>query len=424
MRPLLLRLLLSATVAPTLAHAQTQPATTPTAAALATLDALAPTNGWLTTPPGLSDELWTYYRREYTLDPTGNELDDTRVALGRLLFFEQRLSRDRTLSCASCHDPRHAFAEPRPTSIGIDGQKLTRNAPTLLNVALQKHFFWDGRASSLEAQAAGPILNPAEMGMPGPATVVARIAEVPEYVALFELAYGRAPQFDDIARALAAFQRTLVFVDSPFDAFRAGKQDAISEDARRGFALFAEHCRSCHPISLRAPLLSDGNFHNVGIGFDNNDHRALAHAAFSRLRGLDRAPTATEPPETEPVEARPSTAEVPGDVVGEFGELGRALLSKLEYQVGSFRTAPLRNVALTAPYMHDGSLATLWQVVDHYNQGGRPNPWQDPQIRKLQLSDAQVDQLVAFLFSLTDNRLADANARALAAQQRAARRRP
>lgn len=418
MRALLLRLLLSTTVPPTLAHTQDQAAPTTTTDALATLDALTPAHGWLTTPPGLSDELWTYYRREYQLNPAGNELDETRVALGRLLFFDQRLSRDRTLSCASCHDPKHAFAEPRPTSIGIGGRTLTRNAPTLLNVALQKHFFWDGRAPSLEAQAAGPILNPAEMGMPNPASVVERIAAVPEYVSLFELAYGRTPQFDDIARALAAFQRTLVFVDSPFDAFRAGKQDAISEAARRGLLLFAEHCRSCHPISLRTPLLTDDNFHNVGIGFDENDHRALAHAAFPRLR-RDRAPN-----ETEAAGNGPAPAELPGDVVGEFGELGRALVTKLEYQVGSFRTAPLRNVALTAPYMHDGSLATLWQVVDHYNQGGRPNPWQDPQIRKLQLSDTQVDQIVAFLFTLTDVRLADANARALAAQRSAPRRRP
>ena len=416
MRSPLLGLLLSTMVA---AQVVEPPARTTTAEMLATLDALAPSGGWLATPPGVSDELWTWYRGEFGVAPAGNEPDETRIALGRLLFFDQRLSRDHTLSCASCHDPKHAFAEPRRTSVGIGGQALARNAPTILNAGLQKRLFHDGRAQSLEEQAAGPILNPAEMGMPDRASVIARIAAVPEYVALFDLAYGRAPTFEDVAHALAAFERTLVFLDAPFDAFRAGTEDAIPEAAKKGFALFAEHCRSCHTISLRAPLLSDGNFHNIGIGFDKADHKALARAAFARLRQ-----PAGKPTEHDRAAAGSAAAELPAEVVGEFGELGRALVTKFEYQVGAFRTAPLRNVALTAPYMHDGSLATLWQVVDHYNQGGRPNTWQDPQIRKLQLSDEQVDQIVAFLFSLTDRRFAAANQRAFEEQRRAPRRRP
>ncbi|MFO1078363.1 MAG: cytochrome c peroxidase [Planctomycetota bacterium] len=383
-------------------------APTPTAAMLAALDELEPQDGWLATPPGMPRELWDYYRGEFGIAPAGNRPDEAKITLGRMLFFDQRLSEDRTLACASCHDPRHAFADPRPRSVGIHGNELARNAPTILNVGLQKRWFWDGRAVSLEEQAAGPLLNPIEMGMPDRATVVERIRQEPEYVALFELAYGRAPGFDDVTRALAAFQRTLVFVDAPFDAFRAGDRGAISEAARQGFDLFAEHCRSCHPISLRQPLLSDGNFHNVGVGFDGKDHKELARAAFARLRqARAERPDAAAPKD-----------ELPAGVVTEFGELGRALLTSLEYQVGAFRTAPLRNVALTAPYMHDGSLATLWQVVDHYNRGGRPNTWQDPQIKELHLSDDQVDQIVAFLFTLTDRRFADANARAFAAQQR------
>lgn len=387
------------------------PAATATSAMLTALDALEPRDGWLATPPGLQPELWQYYRGAFGIAPAGNEPDEARVALGRLLFFDQRLSHDRTLACASCHDPRHAFADPRPRSIGIRGQVLARNTPTIMNAALQKRWFWDGRASSLEEQAAGPLLNPAEMGMPDRATVVERVSEEPEYVALFELAYGRAPEFDDVTRALAAFQRTLVFVDAPFDAFRAGDDDAISGAAKQGFELFAEHCRSCHPVSLREPLLADGNFHNVGIGFDRVDHKELSRSAFARLRAAGTEPDAP-------------AGELPADVIGEFGELGRALVSKLEYQVGAFRTAQLRNVALTAPYMHDGSLTTLWQVVDHYRQGGSPNTWQDPRIEKLDLTDEQVDQIVAFLFTLTDRRFAAANARAFAEQQRGPRRRP
>ncbi|HEX5054075.1 MAG TPA: cytochrome c peroxidase [Planctomycetota bacterium] len=368
---------------------------------LGILDRLEPAAGWLATPPGLQQESWDFYRTEFRMAPEGNEADEARVGLGRLLFFDQRLSRDRTLSCASCHDPRHGFAEPRARSVGIDGQVVARNAPTVMNVGLQRGFFWDGRADTLEEQAAGPILNPAEMGMPDRDAVVARVRAESEYVALFGLAYGREPEFDDIARALAAFERTLVFVDAPFDAFRAGQKDAIPADAQQGFELFAEHCRSCHTVSLRAPSFSDGNFHNVGIGFADRDHRALGRVAFPKLFAAERG---------DGVDV--------GGLVGQYGELGRALITKQEYQVGAFRTAPLRNVALTAPYMHDGSLATLWDVVDHYNRGGTPNSWQDPQIKALRLSDAQVDQVVAFLFSLTDRRFAKENRLAYDAQRR------
>ena len=362
------------------------------------LDQLEPEGGWLAKPPGLTDEQWGFYRDRFGMAPDGNEPDEVRVGIGRMLFFDKRLSRDRTRSCASCHDPAHGFAEPRATSVGIDGQVVARNAPTLMNVGLLRSLFWDGRASTLEEQAAGPILHPAEMGMPDKAAVVARVRAVPEYAALFELAYGRAPVFADVTRALAAFQRTLVFVDAPFDDFRNGDEDAISADAKRGFELFAEHCRSCHPISLREPLLSDGNFHNVGVGFDGIDHQALGRKAFSKSGAAD------------------------ADAVGRYGKLGRALISKLDYQVCAFRTAPLRNVALTAPYMHDRSFDTLWQVVDHYNRGGTPNTWQDPQIIELGLDEREVDQIVAFLFTLTNRRPAAHNRHALARQRRLAGR--
>ncbi|MFK7739366.1 MAG: cytochrome-c peroxidase [Planctomycetota bacterium] len=375
---------------------------------IAALASLEPEQGWLGTPPGISAEQWRYYRTRYALAPEGNEPDEARIALGQLLFFDKRLSRDRSLSCASCHDPKRGFADGRRTSIGIDGQTVTRNAPTVLNAGLQRRFFWDGRAASLEEQAAGPILNPAEMGMPSRESVVARVREVAEYVGLFDLAYGREPQFEDVARALAAFQRTLVFVDAPFDAFRAGQKDALSKDAQRGFELFAEHCRSCHPVSLREPLLSDGNFHNVGVGFERLDHQALAREAFPKVRAADRG----------------SSVAASANIVPLYGELGRALISKLEYQVGAFRTAPLRNIGLTAPYMHDGSMATLWHVVEHYNLGGTPNTWQDPQIQPLGLTPVEVDQVVAFLFSLTDRRLAEANDNEFARQRRLSQANP
>jgi cytochrome c peroxidase len=386
----------------TTASAQTPAAGARTSPAemLRILGSLEPKNGWLAMPPGILKDQWSYYQSRFGMAPTGNEPDDARVGLGQLLFFDPRLSRDRTISCASCHDPKHAFADARPKSIGIDGQTAARNAPTVMNAGLMRGLFWDGRAKTLEDQAAGPMLNATEMGMPNKQAVVDRVREVPEYEALFELAYGRPPEFEDIARALAAFQRTLVFADAPFDAYRTGQKDAISKDAQAGFDLFRTHCTSCHPVNLREPLFSDGNFHNVGIGFQTNDHQALAKLAFTKLRQADRDPSIDV-----------------SEVTGKYGELGRALVTKLEYQVGAFRTAPLRNVALTAPYMHDGSLATLWDVVRHYNEGGTPNSWQDPQIKVLGLSETQVDQIVAFLFSLTDRRFAAQNQQAYEAQR-------
>ena len=393
--------LLSMTVAACAAAQTSAHEGSSTAAMLAEFARLEPDQGWTATPTGVAAEQWSYYQRAFGMAPEGNEPDATRVGLGRLLFFDKRLSVDRTRSCASCHDPLYGFAEPRPTSVGVGGSRAPRNAPTVMNAALQERLFWDGRAQTLEEQAAAPILSPHEMGMPDEASVVARVREVEEYGLLFELAYGRAPEFEDITRALAAFQRTLVFLDAPFDAFRAGAADAISAAAQAGLALFREHCTSCHPISLREPLFSDGNFHNVGVGFDRHDHQAISRAAFPRVRARDRDPSSADMAE----------------LVAAYGELGRALISKLEYQVGAFRTAPLRNVALTAPYMHDGSLQTLWDVVAHYNEGGTDNTWQDPQVRPLGLTEQQVDQVVAFLFTLTDRRFAEQNRRVYAAQR-------
>lgn len=365
------------------------------------LNGIKPKDGWLATPPGLSSELWDIYRDQFEIEPQGNRIDYARVGLGRLLFFDKRLSRDHTIACATCHDPKYGFADPSIKSTGIDGHTAARNTPTVLNVGLLQNLFWDGRAKTLEEQVAGPILNPAEMGMPDRVSVVKRIREVPEYVALFELAYGREPKFEDATKALAAFQRTLIFVDAPFDAFRAGQENAISVEASKGMDLFAKHCTSCHPISLSAPLLSDGNFHNIGIGSNTNDHQELGRAAYPELRLASR-----------------DTSVGITSIVTKYGELGRALISTLEYQVGAFRTAPLRNIALTAPYMHDGSIETLWGVVAHYNKGGIPNTWLDPQIMPLGLNEQEVDQIVAFLFCLTDHRLEAESKLAFTTQKR------
>lgn len=388
------------------AQADIEAARTPTATMSAALEALAPEAGWLGVPPGMEGFVWDYYQQRFSLAPEGNAGNEARIALGRLLFFDKRLSADQSLSCASCHDPTRGFGERSATSTGVGGAVGGRNAPTLMNAAFQKQMFWDGRVATLEEQALLPIVNPIEMGMDSVESAVARIADDPDYVALFDLAYGGAPTADGLGKALAAFQRTLVFLDSPFDRFRAGDRTAISAAARRGFELFDRHaCTACHPVSTRRPLLSDENFHNTGIAARTTDYRAVARSAFARMREAAKD-TPLDQLALEP----------------EHGELGRALVTKAEYNVGAFRSPQLRNIGVTAPYMHDGSLATLWDVVEHYNKGGNPSPWLDPSIVPLDLSPRDVDDIVAFLFSLTDRRLADTNQREFERQGGLARR--
>jgi len=364
-----------------------------TAAMMAALDGLAPAAGWLGTPDGLEPFVWEFYRDRFGLAPADNTPDVARIALGRTLFFDKRLSADRSLSCASCHDPLHGFAEPRPTSIGVGGAVGGRNAPTVLNAALQRQMFWDGRAKTLEEQALLPIVNPIEMGLQDLDEAVRRVAEVEEYRALFDLAYDQPVTAEGIGKALAAFQRTLVFLDSPFDRYRAGDQAAISKAAKRGFDLFVEHqCTACHAVSTRQPLFSDQNFHNTGIAARTTNYREVARSAFALVREGPKGARLDE------LALEPA-----------HGELGRALVTRMEFNVGAFRTPQLRNVGVTAPYMHDGSAATLWDVVDHYNRGGVQSPWLDPAIRPLGMSEDDVDAMVAFLFTLTDQRLAARN---------------
>jgi cytochrome c peroxidase len=278
-----------------------------------------------------------------------------------------------------------------------------------MNAAFFETQFWDGRAPSLEEQAKLPIVNPIEMGMPDGKAATAAIASDPEYQAAFQAAYGRAPNYDDIGRALAAFERTLIFLTSPFDRFLRGEPDAISADARTGFALFngKARCNSCHQMSSSRPIGADNRFHNIGVSarhqnFEELAKRGLAAVAQNdSVESLDRLALETD-----------------------LSELGRFVVTRNRADIGAFKTSQVRNVGVTAPYMHDGSLATLWDVIDHYNKGGEVNPFIDGGIEPLALSEREIDQLVAFLFSLTDERLAKQNEaeftrqKALAAQRR------
>lgn len=282
---------------------------------------------------------------------------EVREALGRKLFFDPVLSRDGTISCASCHRPERAFADDRPFSLGVGGAVGTRNTPTVMNSSGRTALFWDGRAETLEDQAIGPIENPVEMALPI-AEAVARLNAIEDYRELFQRAYQSEATPRTIGRALAAFQKTLDTVDSPYDRYAFGDDAAMSEAARRGRLLFIGkgRCADCH---AGEDFTSD-RFRNIGL-FDGEQ--------------------LTDP--------------------------GRAAITGNEADAGLFKVPTLRNVALTAPYMHNGMFSTLREVIDYYDQPDRFVPKalnRDASIVTLSLTEQEKQDLEAFLQALTDDR--------------------
>jgi cytochrome c peroxidase len=361
--------------------------------------------GLTTPPPGIDPVAWTTI---YV--PAGNEPTAERIALGRKLYFDTRLSKDGTLACATCHDVSRGFTDHRSVSEGIGDHLGKRSAPTTMNAAMMQSQFWDGRAPSLEEQAKLPILNPIEMGHPDAASAMAGVNTDHAYQGLFQKAYGRAPNYDDLGRAIASFERTLIFLDAPFDRFAAGDRTALSAGAQRGLALFngKARCVSCHMINSSNPLGTDNRFHNIGVSARKQNFEALAGQAIGILKQ-----------NTDPQALDKLALET------DMSELGRFLVSKQRQDIGSFKTEQLRNVGLTAPYMHDGSLHTLWDVMDHYNKGGETNAYLDGGIEPLNLSEDEINDVVAFLFALTDKRFTAQNEAALREQQLlAAKNRP
>ncbi len=361
--------------------------------------------GLTTPPPGVDPTAWaTIYV------PAGNEVTAERIALGRKLYFDTRLSKDGTLACATCHDVSRGFTDHRSVSEGIGDHLGKRSAPTTMNAALLQSQFWDGRAPSLEEQAKLPILNPIEMGHPDAAGAMAAVNTDHAYQGLFQKAYGRAPNYDDLGRAIASFERTLIFLDAPFDRFAAGDGTALSAAAQRGLALFngKARCVSCHMINSSNPLGTDNRFHNIGVSARKQNFEALAAQALGILN------------QNNNTEALDKLA-----IQTDMSELGRFLVTKQRQDIGSFKTEQLRNVGLTAPYMHDGSLHTLWDVMDHYNKGGETNAYLDGGIEPLNLSENEINDVVAFLFALTDERFTARNETAFREQQSlAAKSRP
>jgi len=388
--------------------ARAQEATTHGALAMdqqiARLEALGITTTATDPPAGVVGAIWQ------ASIPADNAMTPERIALGRKLYFDARLSADGTVACATCHDVSRGFTDQRPVSEGIAGKLGRRNAPTTLNAMLLTSQFWDGRAADLEAQAKLPIVNPVEMGMPDGDAVVKVVVADPEYVAMFQQAYGRAPSYDDIGRAIATFERTLVFLDAPFDRFMAGDVNALSGEAQRGMALYngKARCVTCHPLNAANPIGSDNRFHNIGVSARHQDFGSLAKQALTALAAdsseeqLDRLALETD-----------------------MSELGRFMVTKRRDDIGSFKTPQVRNLTISAPYMHDGSMQTLWDVMDHYNRGGEANLFLDGGIEPLALTDTEIDEVVAFMVALTDVRFAKEGETAMAAQRTlAATKRP
>lgn len=313
-----------------------------------------------------------------------------QITLGRKLFFDRRLSVNGTLSCAMCHVPAQAFTvNELRTSVGMEGVSLRRNAPSLLNVGFVRELFVDGRASSLEAQALMPLVHPDEMANADVAAAMARIDALRDYRAPLRTAFG-APRATPqrVGAALAAYQRTLIAADSRFDRWYFGREaDALSPLEQRGFALFRAHgCVRCHTLATDHALFTDDAFHNVGVQARSEAQREHAFNV-TLVPGLATQVT-------------PQTLRRIG--VDDAADLGRFEVTGRASDQRAYRTPSLRNVALTAPYMHDGSFDTLEQVIDHYALGGTPaDPWQDPAITPLRLDAADRRALVSFLHALT-----------------------
>ncbi|MEN6373138.1 MAG: cytochrome c peroxidase [Armatimonadota bacterium] len=284
--------------------------------------------------------------------PANNPQTPAKISLGKQLFFDTRLSSNDTVSCATCHNPAEYWADRTPVSAGVVHRLGKRNTPTILNAGYSVPQFWDGRAVYLEKQAVGPVANPLEMDLPMP-DLIARLNAIPGYRSQFISVFGTEANENNIAMAIASFERTIVNGNSPYDEYLRGNKKAMSKSALRGMKLFSGKggCSDCHS----GPYFSDSDYHNLGIGYKN----------------------------------------------GHYLDVGRYDVTKNPKDMGAFKTPTLRNAAMTPPYMHDGSEKTLMDVINLYVRGGIPNPHLDPKIKPLHLTNAEKTDLVAFIKSLT-----------------------
>ena len=333
------------------------------------------------------------------LPPLPGALPSTAmIDLGRRLFFDRRLSFNGTLSCGMCHVPEQAFTQNAlATPVGFAGASLRRNAPSLYNVGYRPRLFHDGRETTLALQIWSPLLAADEMGNPSVGLVIERIAALPEYASEFERAFGAPPDVVSIGAALAAYERGLLSADSPFDRwFFGGVASALPASAQRGFRIFREKgCVTCHVIAADHAAFTDDAYHDTGVGYA----RAMQPRSVARVQLAPGVTVKLATPLQVPV----------------ANDLGRYEVTRRPEDRWRYRTPSLRNAGLTAPYMHDGSLATLADVVRYYAGGGVPHDGLDPLIGPFALSERDVADLVAFLESLTGS-----NVEALARDARSA----
>lgn len=280
--------------------------------------------------------------------PADNPQTRAKIELGKMLFFDNRLSGDHSMSCATCHDPEKGYSDGRKRSIGFKGKELGRHSPTVMNIAYNSAQFWDGRAATMEQQAMGPIEAEVEMNLPREEMVI-RLNDVPEYKKRFWGVFGEGPSLENVGRAIAAFERTIVTPNSPFDQYMRGNKQALTKKEKKGLVLFVSKaaCTQCH----NGVNFTDSQFHVLGV------------------------------PQVGPAKE----------------DVGRFAVTKNEKDKGAFKTPSLRNVGMSAPYMHDGAFETLEEVVTFYNNGAGKHPNKSPKIVRLSLTKRERRDLITFL---------------------------
>ena len=328
--------------------------------------------------------------------PEDNPITKEKVDLGRLLFYDRRLSLNDTFSCAMCHIPEQGFTSNEiSTAVGFEGRSVKRNSPTSYNVAFYTRLFQDGREDSLEQQVWAPFLAKNEMANPSIGYVINKIKGINEYDGLFEEAFdGKGPTMETVGMALASYQRTLNSGNSRFDRWYYGdEEDALNEDEVAGFKLFTGKagCSACHIINEDYAIFTDNQMHNTGHGY------AISMGIRPEKTRVQLAPGVFVDVDAEVIE---SVRQKPKE-----NDVGLYEVTQNPYDRWKYRTPSLRNVALTAPYMHDGNFSTLRDVVEFYNRGGEPNELLSPLIRPLDLTDKELDQLVVFMESLTGDNI-------------------
>jgi cytochrome c peroxidase len=322
--------------------------------------------------------------------------DAAAIALGRKLFFDRRLSRNKTMSCAMCHIPEQGFTSnelKRP--IGVEGRNLKRNAPTLLNVVFNRRLFWDARENNLAHQVWSPLLAKNEMNNPSVGHVLEQLHSDEEYPDLFINAFGKTANMMNVGQALAQYQQSLIGANSRFDQWYFGRdKNALNKLEQQGFAVFMGKgaCQSCHSVGDNYALFTDHQLHNTGVGYEDSMRKTPKSIAIQLAPGM--------------------SAQVDKELINSVGEkkendLGLYEVTLKPLDRWKYRTPSLRNVALTAPYMHNGEFSSLDEVIEFYSLGGTPNALRSPLIRPLNFTTNEQVALREFLKSLTSSNVAE-----------------